>query len=260
MKKKFSKLFWIAILLVVILVIIFIITLQKAELLPPEKACEMFEELIPPWFHNVSFYPYTSWTTVKFPECPYDVVNQPSCFTKEFCSDEPKEIKFNEGIFRYLKEEKLESLSKDALQPIYCECVGEWEYCGCVGETGDCSKGYCKSYSKCSDTSSPVRCVNKNKDITYLFYWRPAPCVASTFYILPKLSDSIEDLVKPEFLLGDNCDESNRIQNCHIKEKTDLTLTAESFANYRGEVFHLDENIIIEPDRIVLRSEQITCP
>ncbi|MEM7825942.1 MAG: hypothetical protein QW412_03765 [Candidatus Aenigmatarchaeota archaeon] len=151
-----------------------------------------------------------------------DIVNQPSCFAENFCDKEPKEVKFDKGLFRLIKKEKLELIDKEPLLPVYCECVNE--------------------SSECLKNPFVFKCINKNKDITYLFYSSPAPCINYTIYILPKIAKSIEDLVKSEFLQGN-------------REKTNTTLVIYSVTQYP-----LVEKVIIEPNRIILRSEQYTCP
>jgi hypothetical protein len=177
---------------------------EKNYYMPPSIAHDMFKQFVT-----------TQYTA--------GIVNQPSCFAEEYCGSISKEINFNEGLFRYLKEEKRSTLDKNLLS-VYCECISD--------------------DNKCVKNPAIFKCINKNEDIIQLFYSSPSPCINYTFYILHKLTDSIEDLIKPEFLVGSK-----------IKEKTETNLTIYSMVKYP-----LYEKIIIEPTRIILRSEQYTCP
>ena len=209
MKKKYSGTYWI-VLLIIILIISTILYFylkqeEKYRLISYAEAQAMFDQLLPSYYTG-------------------EIVNHQSCFIESYCGNESREVKFNEGLLRYLKKDILDILDKEPLQPLYCECI--------KGINNECAK-----------SPSVFRCINRNKDISYLFYASPSPCIDYTFYVLPKLSVSIEELVKPEFLVGDN-----------VREKTETILITHSLVKYP-----LIEKIIIEPDTIILTSEQYTC-
>ncbi|MCS7123540.1 MAG: hypothetical protein RMJ17_03140 [Candidatus Aenigmarchaeota archaeon] len=203
-KKKINYFIGIWLIISITLVGIFLTQKKQYSLLTQNEAKEIFEQFIDRMYTG-------------------KIVNQLSCFAKEYCGNEPKELELDKGLFRYIKREKLELLNKEPLFPVYCECVNENE--------------------KCVKNPFVFKCINKNRDITYLFYSSPSPCINYTIYILPKLSNSIEDLIKPEFLEGEN-----------VLERTNTSLLTYLVAKYP-----LLEKVMIEQDRIILRSEQYTC-
>jgi len=210
MKKKTSRKLWIVIIIISLLFFSFIIYESQiseesyivSSISPSNKSCEIYDFIaknikikIPVNFEKIPcrFSPRESFI-VKQSYCVVEKFNE----TIELCKE--KDIDINKPPLSHIKEEYLDFIDLSPLEPQGC------------------------AYFDILSLETLYSCLNKNKDIIYFFYGEH-PVYYFDIYVLPKLANSVDDLLKPGVSLERTGENTNDIDRIIITENNTIVYT-----------------------------------
>ncbi len=113
--------------------------------------------------------------------CPYtnSRINERKYYLDPNFCDSSESIDSTKKPFIYFKTSYINSLDQNNMRTVYCEVA--------------------------SETAPKVyRYIRTNNNITHLFFSSASPCKEYNYYILPKSTEALVDIVKSEYVSGMN--------------------------------------------------------